>query len=160
MASRARSRRRFKSSTSRLTVKRYAIRECAPRYSAWGWSFLLGVGLVLSLRAVADRPDVAIGVRESPAVPAPLQLRRGLEDLSAGLRGLVHDLVDALFATDDVVKDETAESAAVSTHADTLCQTVATIEADERTAVWDEEDGDAPVVLDLPPKALGLEALG
>src|SRR5206468_11924666 len=103
---------------------------------------LHGVGLILSLCAVAERPDVAIGVRERPAIPAPLQLRRGLEDLRTRLLGFGHDLVDALFATDDVIKDETAEAVAVSSHADHVCQSVAAIEADERTAVRDEEDGD------------------
>src|SRR5882762_206198 len=167
MASRARSRRRFMSSTSRLTVERYGIRErvdceattalrlrgpagVGPVSRPDGRSplvrTLLGVGLILSLRAVTDRPDVAVGVREGSAVPAPLQLRRGLEDLAAGLLGLVHDLVHALFATYDVVEDNAAEAVAVSTHAGALCQTVAAIEADERTAVWNEEHGDLVVL--------------
>jgi hypothetical protein len=37
---------------------------------------------------------------------------------------------------------------------------VATVEADQRTAVWNEEHGDLIVVLDLPAQPFGLEALG
>src|SRR5215813_5795093 len=73
---------------------------------------LLGVGLVLSFGAVADVPDVAIRVGEGSAVPAPLQLRRRLEDLPAGLLGLVQDFVDAVFAAHDVIEDDAAEAAA------------------------------------------------
>src|SRR4029453_8973041 len=68
---------------------------------------LLRVGLVLSLGAVADVPDVAVRVGERTAVPAPLQLRRGLEDLPAGLLGLVQNFVDAVLAAHDVIEDDT-----------------------------------------------------
>src|SRR5882762_9339276 len=44
---------------------------------------LLRVRLIAALRAVPDPPNVAVGVREGAAVPAPLQLRGGLEDLGA-----------------------------------------------------------------------------
>src|SRR5258705_779891 len=125
-----------------------------------GRSLLLGVGLIVSLRAVGDRPDEAIGVRERPAIPAPLQLRRGLEDLPAGLLVLVHDLVDPLFATNDVIKYETAEAVAVGRAADHFFQSFTALEANVLTAVLDEVDRNTPVDLDLPSKALGVETLG
>src|SRR5205814_4387663 len=74
---------------------------------------LLRVGLIASLRAVADPPDKAIGVCERTAVPAPLQLRRGLEDLGAGLLRFVHHLVNPLLAANDVVQGQAGEAAAL-----------------------------------------------
>src|SRR5438874_13711485 len=77
---------------------------------------LLRVGLIAALRAVTDPPDVAVGVCERTTVPAPLQLRRGLEDLGAGLLCLVHHLVDALLAPNDVVHHDAGEAAALRVH--------------------------------------------
>src|SRR5713226_2593324 len=77
-------------------------------------SSLLRVGLILSLGAVSDRPDVTIRVSEGCAVPAPLLSRRGLEDPCACLLGLRNHLVDARLAADDIGEDNAAEAAAVA----------------------------------------------
>src|SRR5262245_36433165 len=120
----------------------------------------LGVGLILSHRAVADIPDVAVRVCEGSAVPAPLQLRRGLEDLRAGLPGLLHDLVDACLATHDVVEDDATETAAVGAGSHHVGQALAAVEAYERAAVGNEENRDLVVALDLPAQTVHVEALG
>src|SRR5215831_15076324 len=121
---------------------------------------LLRVGLVLSLGAVADVPDVAIRVGERSAVPAPLQLRRGLEDLPAGLLGLVQNFTDAVLAAHDVIEHDAAEAAALRAHAHHVGEPVAAVEADHRAAVWNEEHRDLVVVLDLPAQPFRIEALG
>src|SRR5439155_23340207 len=121
---------------------------------------LLRVGLVLSLGAVADVPDVAIWVGERTAVPAPLQLRRGLEDLPAGLLGLVQNFTDAVLAAHDVIEDHAAEAAALRARAHHVGEPVAAVEADQRTTVWNEEHGDLVVVLDLPAQPFRVEPLG
>src|SRR5438477_10902817 len=92
---------------------------------------LLRVWLIASLRAVTDPPDVAVGVREGTTVPAPLQLRRGLEDLRAGLLCFVHHLVNSLFAANDVVQGQAGEAAALRVHADIGRQPFAPVEAHE-----------------------------
>src|SRR6266516_1037312 len=121
---------------------------------------LLRVGLVLSLGAVADVPDVTVRVRERTAVPAPLQLRRGLEDRPAGLPGLVQNFVDAVLAAHDVIEHDAAEAAALPAHAHHVGEPVAAIEADQRTAVRNEEHRDLVVVLDLPAQPFRVEPLG
>src|SRR5439155_21677662 len=120
---------------------------------------LLRVWLIASLRAVADPPDVAVGVCERTTVPAPLQLRRGLEDLRARLLCLVHHLVNSLLTANDVVQGQAGESAALRVHADIGREAFAPIEAHERSPVRDEEHRDLVVVLDLPAEAFGVEAL-
>src|SRR5215211_5784319 len=121
---------------------------------------LLGVGLILSHRAVADIPDVAVRVCEGSAVPAPLQLRRGLEDVRAGLLSLLHDLVDACLAAHDVVEDDATETAAVGAGPHHVGQALAAVEAYECAAVGNEEDRDLVVALDLPAQTVHVEALG
>src|SRR5215467_14668443 len=121
---------------------------------------LLGVGLVLSLGAVADVPDVAVRVGERSAVPAPLQLRRGLEDLPAGVLGLVQNFVDAVLAAHDVIEHDAAEAAALRAHAHHAGEPGAAVEADQRTAVGNEEHRDLVVVLDLPAQPFGVEPPG
>src|SRR5262245_55890171 len=121
---------------------------------------LLGVGLILALRAVADRPDVAVRVREGTAVPAPSQGGSRLEDRGAGRLGLGQDLVDPRLAPDHVGEDQPAEAAALRAHPDHLGQTVAAVEADERPTARHEEDRDPVVPLDLPAETLGVEPLG
>src|SRR5262249_5423181 len=121
---------------------------------------LLRVGLVLALGAVADVPDVAIRVRERTAVPAPGQLRRGFEDRSAGPLGLVQNLVDAALAAHDVIEDDAAEAAALRARAHHAGEPVVAVEADQRTAVWNEEHRDLVVVLDLPAQPFRVEPLG
>src|SRR6266536_189350 len=121
---------------------------------------LLGVGLIRSHRAVGDIPDVAVRVGEGAAVPAPLQLRRRLEDRRAGRVGLLHNLVDARLAAHDVVEDDATETAAVGAGPDHVGQALAAVEADERAAVGNEEDRDLVVTLDLPAQTVHVEALG
>src|SRR6516165_7161192 len=121
---------------------------------------LLGVGLVLSFSAVADVPYVAVRVGERTAVPAPLQLRRGHEDLPAGLLGLVQNFVDAVLAAHDVIEDDAAEAAALRARAHHVGEPVAAVEADQRTAVGNEEHRDLVVVLDLPAQPFRIEPLG
>src|SRR6476659_6805210 len=121
---------------------------------------LLGVALILAHRAVADIPDVAVRVCEGAAVPAPLQLRRGLEDRRAGLLGLVQDLVDACLAAHDVVEDDATETAAIGAAPYHVGQALAAIEAYECAAVGNEEDRDLVVTLDLPAQTVHVEALG
>src|SRR5256885_7131045 len=121
---------------------------------------LLRVWLIASLRAVTDPPDVAVGVRERTTVPAPLQLRRGLQDLGAGLLRLVHHLVNALLAANDVVHHHAGKAAALRVHANVRREALAPIEAHERPPVRDEEHRDLVVVLDLPAEAFRVEALG
>src|SRR5262249_37120167 len=75
------------------------------------------VGLILSLGAVADVPDVAIRVGERTAVPAPRQLRRRLEDRPAGLLSLLQNLADAVLAAHDVIEHDATEAAALRAHA-------------------------------------------
>ena len=70
----------------------------------------------------------------------------------------VHHLVDALLAADEVVEDDAAEAVVFSLRADHLGQALTAVQADERAAVRDKEDRDAPVVLDLP-RALLVRAL-
>src|SRR5439155_17685089 len=96
---------------------------------------LLRVRLIAALRAVTDPPDVAVGVCERPTVPAPLQLRRGLEDFGAGLLCLVHHLVNALLAANDVVHHHAGEAAALRVHADIGREAFAPVEAHERPPV-------------------------
>src|SRR5437773_4444532 len=122
-------------------------------------SRLLRVGLIAALRAVADPPDIAVGVGERTAVPTPLQLSRGLEDLGPGLLCLVHHLVDSLLAPNDVVQGQAGEAAALRVHADVRREALAPVEAHERPPVRDEEHRDLVVVLDLPAEAFGVEAL-
>src|SRR5262249_22059796 len=121
---------------------------------------LLRVGLVLSCGAVADVPDVAIRVGERSAVPAPLQRSRGLEDLPASLPGLLQNFADAVLAAHDVVEDDAAEAAALRAHAHHVGEPVAAVEADQGTAVGDEEHRDLVVVLDLPPQPFVIQQLG
>src|SRR4029453_1356233 len=113
-------------------------RVAAGRSSAHRFTVLLprsrvtsftGVGLFFSSAAVADVPDVAIRVGEGSAVPAPLQLRRGLEDLPAGLLGLVQNFVDGILAAHDAREDNAAEAAAVRTHAHHVGEPVAAVGA-------------------------------
>src|SRR6266550_2835024 len=120
---------------------------------------LLRVWLIASLRAVTDPPDVAVGVRERTTVPAPLQLRRRLEDFGAGLLRLVHYLVDSLLAANDVVHHHAGEAAALRVHADIGREPFAPVEAHERPPMRDEEHRDLVVVLDLPAEAFRVEAL-
>src|SRR5215469_12699326 len=121
---------------------------------------LLRVGLVLSRGAVADVPDVAVRVGERTAVPAPLQLRGRLEDLPASVLGLAQNLVDAVLAAHDVIEDDAAEAAALWADAHHVGEPVAAVEADQRTAVWNEEHRDLVVDLDLPAQPFGIEPLG
>src|SRR5262245_34284031 len=121
---------------------------------------LLGVGLILSRRAVADIPDVAVRVCEGSAVPAPLQLRRGLEDLRAGPLGLLQDLVDARLAAHDVVEDDATETATIGAGPHHVGQALTAVETYQRAAVGNEEDRDLVVALDLPAQAVHVEALG
>src|SRR5215469_107855 len=121
---------------------------------------LLGVRLVLAFGAVADVPDVAVWVGERTAVPAPLQLRRGLEDLPAGLLGLVQNFVDAALAAHDVIEDDTAEAAALRARAHHVGEPVAAVEPDQRAAVRNEEHRDLVVVLDLPAQPFGIKPPG
>src|SRR5437879_3124358 len=120
---------------------------------------LLRVWLIAALRAVTDPPHVAVGVCERTTVPAPLQLRRGLEDLGAGLLRLVHHLVNALLAANDVVHHHAGEAAALRIHADIGREAFAPVEAHERPPMRNEEHGDLVVVLDLPAEAFRVEAL-
>src|SRR5215211_4807588 len=127
----------------------------------WVWvTSLLGVGLVFPLGAVADVPDVAIRVGEGSAVPAPLQLRRGREDLSARPLGLLQNFVDAVLAAHDVIEDDATKAAALRTQAHHVGESVAAVEADQGTAVWNEEHRDLVVVLDLPAQPFRIEASG
>src|SRR5438132_3906074 len=125
-------------------------------------AWLLRVGLVLPLRAVPELPDITVRVGEGGAVPAPLLFRRGLEDLCAGLLSLSNDFVDARLAADDIVEDNAAEAAAVAVgaQANGFGQAVAAVEADQGTAVRNEEDRNFEVLLDLPAEAIRVEALG
>src|SRR5207302_5816681 len=100
---------------------------------------LLRVWLIAALRAVPDPPDVAVGVRKGTAVPTPLQLRRGLQDLGAGLLCLVHHLVNPLLAANDVVHHQAGEAAALRIHADIGREAFAPVEAHERPPVRNEE---------------------
>src|SRR5439155_23940284 len=120
---------------------------------------LLRVWLIAALCAVTDPPDVAVGVRERTTVPAPLKLRRGLEDLGAGLLRLVHHLVDSLLTANDVVHHHAGEAAALRIHADIGREAFAPVEAHKRPPVRHEEHRDLVVVLDLPAEALRVEAL-
>src|SRR5207249_7435311 len=99
---------------------------------------LLRVWLIAALRAVTDPPNVTVGVCERTAVPAPLQLRRGLEDLGAGLLCLVDHLVNALLAANDVVHHHAGEAAALRVNADIRREALASVEAHERSPVRDE----------------------
>src|SRR5215213_2891372 len=119
----------------RITANATACAASRPSRVCLTGSSLLGVGLILSHRAVADIPDVAVRVCEGSAVPTPLQLRRGLEDRRAGLLGLLHDLVDACLAAHDVVEDDATETAAVGAGPDHVGQALAAVEAYERAAV-------------------------
>src|SRR5208337_1121987 len=121
---------------------------------------LLRVGLVLPLGAVADVPDVAVGVREGTAVPAPLQGGGGLKDRGAGLLGFRHDLVDPRLAADYVVEDQPAEAVALRARAHRGGQAVSAVEANERAAMRHEEYRDVVVLLDLPAETLRVEPLG
>src|SRR6266850_3481641 len=78
---------------------------------------LFRVWLIAALRAVTDPPDVAVEICERTTVPAPLQLRRGLEDLGAGLLGFVHHRVNSRLAANDVVHDHAGKAAALRIHA-------------------------------------------
>jgi hypothetical protein len=111
---------------------------------------LFRVGLVLSLRAVGNAPDVAIRVGERTAVPTPGQGGGGLEDRGAGLLGVGDDLVDPRLAAHHVVEDHLAEAATLRAGAHLGGQAVAAVEADERAAVRLEERRDAVVLLNLP----------
>src|SRR5262249_41505973 len=84
----------------------------------------------------------------------------GLEDLPAGLAGLVQNLVDAVLAAHDVIEDHAAKTAARRAHAHHAGEPVAAVEADQRTAVRDEEHRDLVVVLDLPAQPFGIEPPG
>src|SRR5918996_5322034 len=121
---------------------------------------LLRVGLVLSLGAVADVPDVAVRVRERAAVPAPLQVGGGLQDRGAGLLGFRQDLVDTRLAADHVGEDQPAEAAALRAGPHVGGQAVSAVEADQRAAVRLEEYRDPVVLLDLPAETLRVELLG
>src|SRR5439155_27093141 len=109
---------------------------------------LLRVWLIASLRAVADPPDVAVGVCERTAVSAPLQLRRGLEDLGAGLLCFVHHLVNSRLAANDVVQGQAGEPAALRVHANVRRQALAPVKAHERPAAPAEEHRNFVVRLD------------
>src|SRR5919106_400036 len=121
---------------------------------------LLRVGLVLSLGAVADLPDVAVRVRERAAVPAPLQAGGRLQDRGAGLLRFRQDLVDPRLAADNVGEDQPAETAALRAGAHVVGQAVAAVEADQRAAVRLEEHRDAVIAEDLPAETLRVELLG
>src|SRR3954454_10602756 len=95
-------------------------------------SRLLSVGLVSSLVAVAETPDVAVRVGEGAAVPAPRQSTGGLEDRGAGLLGLRNDLVDPRLAADDVGQNQSAEAAAFLVRAHLGGQALAAVEAHGR----------------------------
>src|SRR5262249_12204855 len=126
---------------------------CAvPRLGGGGCSFAWGRGPVA-------RGGAGGGAR-APAFPAPLQLRRGLEDLPAGLLGLAQDFVDPVLAAHDVIEHDAAEAAALRAHAHHVSEPVAAVEADQRTAVGNEEHRDLVVVLDLPAQPFCVEALG
>src|SRR5439155_3487078 len=100
---------------------------------------LLRVWLIAALRAVTDPPDVAVVVCERTAVSTPLQLRRGLGDLGAGLLCFVHHLVNSLLAANDVVQGHAGEATALRVHADVRREAFAPVEAHERPPVRDEE---------------------
>src|ERR671918_1635567 len=121
---------------------------------------LLRVGLVLSLGAVADVPDVAVRVRERAAVPAPILAGGGLEDRGAGLLRFRQDLVDPRLAADNVGEDQPAETAALRAGAHVGGQAVSAVEADQRAAVRLEEHRDAVIAEDLPAETLRVELLG
>src|SRR4029434_7533067 len=89
-----------------------------------------------------------------------LRVLRTLENGRAGLLGLLHDLVDACLAAHDVVQDDTTETAAVGAGPHHLGQALAAVEAYERAGVWNEEDRDLVVALDLPAQTVHVEALG
>src|SRR5207302_9501883 len=137
-------------------------RACPWRQLRYSCAWLLRVGLVLSLRAVPELPDITVRVGEGGAVPALLLFRRGLEDLCAGLLSLGNDSVDARLAAHDIVEDNAAEAAAVAVRAQAngFGEAVATVEADQGTAVRNEEDRNFEVLLDLPAEAIHVEALG
>src|SRR5262249_32136727 len=84
----------------------------------------------------------------------------GFEVRPAGLAGLVQHLVDAVLAAHDVVEHDAAEAAALRAHAHHAGEPVAAVEADQRTAVRDEEHRDLVVVLDLPAQPAGIEPPG
>src|SRR5207247_5601968 len=92
---------------------------------------LLRVWLIAALRAVTDPPHVAVGVCERTTVPAPLQLRRGLEDLGAGLLCFVHHLVNSLLAANDIVQGQAGEAAPLRVHANIRREAFAPVEAHE-----------------------------
>src|SRR5438309_7723871 len=120
---------------------------------------LLRVWLIGALRAVTDPPNIAVGIRERTAVPAPLQLRRGLEDLRARLLCFVHHRVDSRLAANHVVQGQSGEAIALGAHADIRCEALTPIEADQGSPVRDEEHRYLVVVLDLPAEAFRVEAL-
>src|SRR5262249_48364568 len=63
-------------------------------------------------------------------------------------------------AAHDVIEYHAAEAAALRAHAHHAGEPVAAVEADQRTAVGDEEHRDLVVVLDLPAQPFGVEPLG
>src|SRR5262249_33557654 len=95
-----------------------------------------------------------------PAVPAPRQLRRRLEDRPAGLLSLLQNLADAVLAAHDVIEHDATEAAALRAHAHHAGEPAAAVKADQRTAVPHEEHRDLVVVLDLPAQPFGIEPLG
>src|SRR2546422_7016203 len=117
------------------------------------------VGLIPPLPAVPPPPAVPAGAGEQPAVPAPLQLRRGLEDLGVGLLCFVHHRVNSRLTANDVVQDHAREATALRADADIGRKALAPVEADERPPVRDEEHRYLVVVLDLPAEAFRVEAL-
>src|SRR5438445_1503439 len=111
---------------------------------------LLRVWLIAALRAVTNPPDVAVGVCERTAVSTPLQLRRGLEDLGAGLLCFVHHLVNSRLAADDVVQGQAGEAAALRVHANIGREALAPINAHERPPVRAQDHRAQVVLLELP----------
>src|SRR5262249_60566312 len=98
-----------------------------------------GLGLFFPGGHAPIVPEAPPRAGKRPAAPAPLQLRRGLEDLPASLPGLLQNFVDAVLAARDVIEDDAAEAAAIRTDAHHAGEPVAPVEADQRTAVWNEE---------------------
>src|SRR5205823_10892253 len=72
----------------------------------------------------------------------------------------IQNFVDAVLATHDVIEDDAAEAAALRAHAHHAGEPVAAVEADQRTAMWNEEHRDLVVVLDLPAQPFRIEPLG
>src|SRR5262249_2979967 len=120
---------------------------------------LPGQGGLFPGGVVAGFQDAPPGLGQRPAVPAPLHPRRGLEDLPASLPGLLQNLADAVLAAHDVIEDHAAEAAALRAHAHHAGEPVAPVEADQRTAVRNEEHRDLVVVLDLPAQPFGVAPL-